>query len=448
MLDTIASVGWPVLDRFRIGDTIEISPHGLGIAIGFLVGSWPLMRLAGQREIPETLANSIVFWSVIGSLSGRPGRLRDRACIRLRQSPRLAQDLGGGISLLGGIAGATIANAVNIKRQEYRFRFFQVADTIAPCLALGIAVGRIGDLIVGDHLGKPASWLLAWTYEGGTLAPPFSCSGDSCTATLHGGLTETFDRAGATLSDAAGKVLEQGIGVHQTALYDMLLAGILFTFLWWFIRSPRREGVVALTFALCVRVHAGCWRIRSGSTSASDRSRARSGPRWTAAMVASGLLIYWAVSPRPGPTTPGRAERASERGAGGGPNLKEPGGRPKPAAAPPLLDPAIRSSPARPSSRRRSRRRRDGHVIDVPSVDPGAPVHPEVNRNRTVSPARIRAPVAARSTIDVPHELTSSLASVPVNADCPAIGLVLPPAAVTSAWLYGLKRKAVVGIWL
>ena len=52
------------------------------------------------------------------------------------------------VLLLGGIAGATIANAVNIKRQAYRFRFFQIADAIAPCLALGIAVGRIGDLII------------------------------------------------------------------------------------------------------------------------------------------------------------------------------------------------------------------------------------------------------------------------------------------------------------
>jgi len=308
VLDTIASVGWPVLDRFRIGDSIAISPHGLGIAIGFLVGSWLLMRLAVQRGIPETLANSIVFWSVIGSLVGA------RVAYVIAHVSDFASPLDwlkiweGGISLLGGIAGATIANAVNIKRQEYRFRFFQVADTIAPCLALGIAVGRIGDLIIGDHLGKPTSWLLAWTYEGGTLAPPFSCSGDSCTATLHGGFAETIDRAGATLSDAAGKVLEHGIGVHQTALYDMLLAGILFTFLWWFIRSPRREGVVTLTFALSY----GCIRLLEDSLRIDKRFGPLTGSQWTAlavAIVASGLLIYWAISPRPGPTTPGRREQ-------------------------------------------------------------------------------------------------------------------------------------------
>jgi phosphatidylglycerol:prolipoprotein diacylglycerol transferase len=307
VLDTIASVGWPVLDRIRFGNSIEISPHGLGIALGFLVGSWLLTRLMVRRGMPESLANSIVFWSVIGSLVGA------RVAYVIAHVSEFASPLDwfkiwqGGISLLGGIAGATIANAVNIKRQEYRFRFFQVADTIAPCLALGIAVGRIGDLIIGDHLGKPTSWLLAWTYEGGTLAPPFSCGGDSCTATLHGGLTETIDRTGATLSGAAGKVLEHGVGVHQTALYDMLLAAALFAFLWWFIRSPRREGVVTLTFALAY----GCIRLLEDSLRIDKRFGPLTGSQWTAlivAVLAAGLLISWAISPRPGPTTPGRGE--------------------------------------------------------------------------------------------------------------------------------------------
>jgi prolipoprotein diacylglyceryltransferase len=212
----------------------------------------------------------------------------------------------GGISLLGGIAGATIANAVNIKRQQYRFRFFQIADAVAPGLALGIAVGRIGDLIIGDHLGKPTSWLLAWTYEGGTLSPPFSCTGDACTANLQEDFTQTIDRTQAVLLDA-GEVIARGVGVHQTALYDTLLAGLLFAFLWWFIRSPRREGVVTLTFGLAY----GCIRLLEDSLRIDKRFGPFTGSQWTAltvAIVAAGFLIVWAVSKRPGPTMPGRAD--------------------------------------------------------------------------------------------------------------------------------------------
>jgi phosphatidylglycerol:prolipoprotein diacylglycerol transferase len=311
VLEAIASVGWPVLDRFRFGDTFAVSPHGLGIAIGFMVGAWLLTKLAVPRGIPESLASSIVFWSVVGSLVGARVAYVIAHVSEFSGPVDWLRIWEGGISLLGGIAGATIANAVNIKRQEYRFRFFQVADTIAPCLALGIAVGRIGDLIIGDHLGKPTSWLLAWTYEGGTLAPPFSCGGDACTATLRGGFVETIDRAGATLSDAAGNVLARGVGVHQTALYDMLLAGALFAFLWWFIRSRRREGVVTLTFGVAY----GCIRLLEDSVRIDKRFGPFTGSQWTAlivAIVATGLLVYWAVSKRPGPMTPGRTEPLPE----------------------------------------------------------------------------------------------------------------------------------------
>ena len=47
-------------------------------------------------------------------------------------------------------------------------------------------------------------------------------------------------------------------------MYDMLLAGLLFAFLWWFIRSPRREGVTALVFAMsygCIRLLEDSLRI-------------------------------------------------------------------------------------------------------------------------------------------------------------------------------------------
>ena len=69
-------------------------------------------------------------------------------------------------------------------------------------LALGISIGRIGDLIIGDHLGKPTCWLLAWKYEGGTLAPPFNCVDEVCQAGLQGGHLETITRTGAALLDA------------------------------------------------------------------------------------------------------------------------------------------------------------------------------------------------------------------------------------------------------
>ena len=312
VVGSLASVGWPVLDRIRFGNDIAISPHGIGIAVGFLVGSWLFTKLAVRRGIPVEAANSVVFWSLIGAIVGARVAYVIAHVSEFSSPIEWLEIWKGGISLLGGIAGATIANAFNIKRQTYRFRFFQVADSVAPGLALGIAVGRTGDLIIGDHLGKPTSWLLAWTYEGGRLAPPFRCGGGACVADLHGGFTETFGRGGAVLHDAAGHVVARGVGVHQTAMYDMLLAAMLFAFLWWFIRSSRREGIVTLTFGLAY----GGMRLLEDSLRIDKRFGPFTGSQWTAltvAIVSATILIAWVIRPRPGPTTPGRAEVTDER---------------------------------------------------------------------------------------------------------------------------------------
>ena len=320
VLGPLAAVGWPVLDRFRIGDSFAISPHGVFIAIGFGIGAWVFTKLAIQRGVPEDLANSVVFWSLIGAIVGaRVGYVI--AHVSEFDSPlEWFQVWRGGISLLGGIAGATIANSVNIRRAQYRFRFFQIADTVAPALALGIAIGRIGDLIIADHLGKPTSWLLAWRYRGGTIAPPFRCDEGFCTAQLQDGYVQTITREGARLLDASGAVVAEGVGVHQAALYDLLLAGVLFGFLWWFIGKGRREGVVALTFGAWY----GCMRLVEDSLRIDKRFGPLTGSQWTAlavATVAAAILVWFAVTRRPGPTTP---PRGPLRGRPASPNGVEP----------------------------------------------------------------------------------------------------------------------------
>src|SRR3546814_20526789 len=62
----------------------------------------------------------------------------------------------GGISLFGGIFGGVLA-AVPVMRRK-QLPFWTLMDAAAPGLALGILLGRIGDLVVGDHLGEPTDF--------------------------------------------------------------------------------------------------------------------------------------------------------------------------------------------------------------------------------------------------------------------------------------------------
>lgn len=292
MLTSLASIGWPVLDRFRFGNSFAISPHGLGIAVGFLIGGWLLGKIGPKRGVSAEHISTMLFWGLIGAILG--ARLfYVIAHVSEFDSPlEWLEVWKGGISLLGGIAGGIL---INIRRMRgYGYRFFQVMDPLAPSLALGITIGRIGDLIIGDHLGKPTSWFLAWTYRGGSLAPPFDCVDGVCRASLQVG-SEVIQRGGAKLLDAKGVVIATGVGVHPAALYDMILAGFLFAILWRMNRKPRREGVLTLTFGL----YYGLARLLEDSLRIDKRFGPFTGSQWTAlavAVISAATLVWWAVT--------------------------------------------------------------------------------------------------------------------------------------------------------
>lgn len=297
MLALTASIGWPVLDRFRFGDSFALSPHGLFIAIGFMIGASLLARMAVRRGIDEEHIQSIIFWCLVGAIIGSRFFY---VLAHFSEFDNLGQMLAiwrGGISLLGGIAGAVLINVHRLRR--YGYRFFQVADPGSVAVALGIAIGRTGDLIIGDHLGRPTSWLLAWKYSGGTLAPPFRpCSvgaPDFC-ADLQGRHLEQIGRASAKLLGPDGLPIAQGVGVHQTALYDMILVGLLFGLLWFLQQRPRREGVLTLTFGLFY----GCFRLLEDSLRIDKRFGPLTGSQWTAltvAVISAAILLWWRFHP-------------------------------------------------------------------------------------------------------------------------------------------------------
>jgi len=96
-------------------------------------------------------------------------------------------------------------------------------------------------------------------------------------------------------------VLGQGVGVHQTALYDFVSASILLLFLLIVMnRKPRREGVLILTWAIWY----GSTRIITDFLRVDKRFFGLTGSQWTSIAVASAsaiTLVVWAIRPRPGP---------------------------------------------------------------------------------------------------------------------------------------------------
>jgi phosphatidylglycerol:prolipoprotein diacylglycerol transferase len=299
-VSALAVIGWPILDRIPLGP-LSISPHGIGIALGYLAGSWWMLRMGKKRGLSEDHMGTILLWALVGAIFGARFFYVVGHFSEFESFTDMLAIWRGGISLVGGIIGA-IAFALPFMRR-FKYRFLQVMDSAAIGLAFGIIIGRIGDLVIGDHLGKPTSFFLGFAYRGGNLPGPWVEVSDGVwQAGLEGGLVETFSREGARLASGS-EVLLEGAGVHATALYDLFIAASLFLFLWWLNRQPRREGVLFLTFVIWY----GAGRVLTDLLRVDKTWFGLTGSQWTSIAgiaIASFLLLRWTRRPRGAPSAP------------------------------------------------------------------------------------------------------------------------------------------------
>lgn len=111
--------------------------------------------------------------------------------------------------------------------------FWRSVDLAAPGLALGIVIGRIGDLLIGDHLGKPTDFALGWLCrgeaDGGAPAP----------AAVYREALQAGNPPSLGCFDLV---------LHQTALYDFFSTLVLFAVLVWAGRRARNTGFLVLIF--------------------------------------------------------------------------------------------------------------------------------------------------------------------------------------------------------
>jgi phosphatidylglycerol:prolipoprotein diacylglycerol transferase len=293
-VDLLAAIGWPVLDRLRLGP-LAISPHGIGIAAGYLAGSWWMLREGRKRGMAEDHIGSILVWALLGAIVGARVFYVIGHFSEFDGFVDMLAVWRGGISLIGGIVGAMAVAYPVMRRHGYRF--LQVMDSAALGLAFGIALGRVGDLIIGDHIGKPTSFFLGFRYSGGNLAG-YTCLGDG-----------VGQQCTTTLADGSQQMIFYGDVVHQTALYDLFIAGFLFLFLFWLNRRPRREGVLIMAFAIWY----GAGRVITDLLRVDKTWFGLTGSQWTAigAIVLS-LYTLWRYARKPGPGPGVTAAAANE----------------------------------------------------------------------------------------------------------------------------------------
>lgn len=138
------------IDPFIHLGGLTIAWHGLTIAIGVLLGALLAARWARDSGLSSDPLWSIAALVAVGSLVG------GRAFFLLEHGgPLIASN---GFTFDGGVILAALLLAIYVRRERLPLRYL---DTVAAALPLGVAIGRIGDIINGEHYGPRSNFLLA-----------------------------------------------------------------------------------------------------------------------------------------------------------------------------------------------------------------------------------------------------------------------------------------------
>ncbi|HHE46505.1 MAG TPA: prolipoprotein diacylglyceryl transferase [Bacteroidetes bacterium] len=195
---------------FQFGP-IRLASYGLMVFLAFAFGVWLGMKRARKAGIDPGKVMDLTMWILVSSLVGArlayvlfhldefQGRWLDVI------SPFQSDGTIGiaGLVILGGVILAVPVSYWYLKR--HNIPFLKMADVMAPSLAFGIAIGRIGCFLNGCCFGLPTD--LPW----GVIFPE-NCYAGSVFPRQH---------------------------IHPTQLYAIVFNSLLGVIL--LLRSPRRR---------------------------------------------------------------------------------------------------------------------------------------------------------------------------------------------------------------
>ena len=127
-----------------------LSWHGLFSAVGLGAGIWIAVRLLATSVVPEDEVMTTAFWGTLGALIGaRLLHVVDQWEYYRQQPLQILLLNEGGIAIFGAIIGGMLGGFIYARLR--RLPVGIMADAGGAGLILGQAIGRIGDVINGEH---------------------------------------------------------------------------------------------------------------------------------------------------------------------------------------------------------------------------------------------------------------------------------------------------------
>ncbi len=143
---------------------VALTWHGFFAFLGvvaavFLVGRW-----APKVGIDSDVAYNTAVWAIIGGVLGaRIVHVVDRWDLYSSNPVEVFAIWNGGIALFGAIIGGFFTGALYARLQGYPIG--RLADLAAPALLIAQSIGRIGDVINGEHVSKATNAWYGFVYS-------------------------------------------------------------------------------------------------------------------------------------------------------------------------------------------------------------------------------------------------------------------------------------------
>jgi phosphatidylglycerol:prolipoprotein diacylglycerol transferase len=192
--------------------------HGFFAFVAVVVAVYLVARWAQRERIVSDVIYSTAIWAIIGGILGaRVVHVVDRWDFYGDNPGEIIAIWSGGIALYGAILGGFLGGAIYARLQKYPIG--RLADITAPALLIAQTIGRIGDVINGEHVSKATdlSWGFVYTHT------------DSLSNHVHG-----------------------LVASHPVIAYEMIWNMMVLGVVWWLWGRIKPDGMI---FALYISLY-------------------------------------------------------------------------------------------------------------------------------------------------------------------------------------------------
>jgi phosphatidylglycerol:prolipoprotein diacylglycerol transferase len=303
----------PLHSLFSFLPDVPVYGYGLMLFLSFVCCTWLAIRLAARDGITRDVIQDLAIWLFISGLIGARITFMIQYHDRFDNLLQFFAVWDGGLVVYGSYLGGAVGYllAYHFQLRKHGARFWKMADVVAPCVALGMCLGRVGCLLNGCCYGNvacpdcpaisfpfSAAPRVAMTAKGYQTAAGFTVDTSAGDRRTVGAVEKDSpaERAGLRTGDVIEKVNGEAVptypdlvehltdhwprgvntvtltvrrngvtqdlsfvpwslGLHPTQVYESISMALLLLVLLAFLPLRRHPGQVMALFLMCYAVH-------------------------------------------------------------------------------------------------------------------------------------------------------------------------------------------------